>query len=160
MCIDQITPLFFHIPPCPFLTVLVGVMYIKYKYFDPIQNPFPVVLILKQSSLYTLAIHFLGVFSAYQRKHAIFDLLRLEYFTQHNYIQFHQFSRKQLNFIHLYRWILPSVYIPYFLYQCIGWWAPRLIPQFVINRAAINRCEGISIVCWLTFLQIYAQECT
>jgi hypothetical protein len=46
------------------------------------------------------------------------------------------------------------------LYPLIGRWAPRLIPHFGWCElcCCTHGCAGVSVVCWLTFLQICAQQ--
>jgi hypothetical protein len=48
-----------------------------------------------------------------------------------------------------------SIYIiSHLLFAFICSWAPRLIPQLIVNSVAIN----IPLACWFTLLWMYAQE--
>jgi hypothetical protein len=91
----------------------------------------------------------------------ISGFLSLAYVIQYDVLQFHSFSCKQHNLFLLYSSVVfHCVKYHILFYPFISCWAPRLTLALGYCEEYCNKhgCAGVPLICWLTHLQMYAQE--
>jgi hypothetical protein len=94
-------------------------------------------------------IYLLDLSSTYVRKHAAFDFLSLAYFTEHDVLQFHQFTFKQHIAIIPYDWIkfhCVYIYDIFLIRSSVVGHLGCFQSMTIVNSAVINISKQVSLL--------------